>query len=206
VAYVEILVIVGIVLVLGLFALQLLGAGMDQKADKQAACIQSFGCGAGAGEGTVAIPGAGGADAPQPPASGGFWSTVGSYASRAFVGVELDLGKVRLAGSASPGGVGGRVQSIPVELFGANALGGRVTVTTDVSLTNTGAVRGTAAVGAGWGPASADYIVRYDAQNGASHGLTGQIARQAPVVGIKIFGIGARIVVGIGPPAPAPPP
>lgn len=229
-SYVEILVIVAIVLVFGLVALRLIGLAWGDKSDKQASCLQSFSCADGATSGAGDLsqiprgPGGQGGDdgsgqpggagqgpgggtgpgAAQEPQSQGFGAWLASVASRAFVGVEVDLGKVRLAGSASPSGLGGRVQSVPFELIGANALGGRVAVTADISTTTAGAIRGTAGVGAAWGPASVDYIARYDSQNGGSHGLTGQIARQAPVVGFKLFGIGGRIVVGVAPPSPAP--
>jgi hypothetical protein len=51
---------VSVVLALGLFALRVIGSSADEKADKQAQCIQSFGCTGGTGSGPVPIPGAGG--------------------------------------------------------------------------------------------------------------------------------------------------
>lgn len=50
-AYVEVLVIVGIVLVLGLLAVNLLGTSSSEQAGKEAECIKSFGCGAGGARG-----------------------------------------------------------------------------------------------------------------------------------------------------------
>jgi hypothetical protein len=71
-SYVEILVIVSVVLVLGLLAVKLVGQGADEKAEKEASCIRSFGCAGGrGGGGPVPIPGAGGAGSGAGGASSG---------------------------------------------------------------------------------------------------------------------------------------
>ena len=51
-AYVEVLVIVGVVLVLGLLAVKLLGQSSSEQAEKEATCIKSFACGSGSPRGS----------------------------------------------------------------------------------------------------------------------------------------------------------
>jgi hypothetical protein len=57
-AFVEVLVIVGIVLALGVAAITMLGRSSSEHAGKEATCIQTFGCNDGS-SGTVALPGTG---------------------------------------------------------------------------------------------------------------------------------------------------
>ena len=87
-AYVEVLVIVGVVVTLGLAAILTLGDGMSAKADKQAECIKTFGCGAGSSgsaqplAAVVGNPGeaTGGTQQASTGGGGGFWSGVGHFA------------------------------------------------------------------------------------------------------------------------------
>ena len=92
-AYVEVLVIAGIVLVLGLLAATLLGRGSSDHAEKEAACIKSFACGSGAaGPGEsgdvasmVGAPGAASGPAGGAAESKGFWGSTGDIAKGFFV-------------------------------------------------------------------------------------------------------------------------
>jgi hypothetical protein len=86
-AYVEILVIVGIIVTLGLLAVKMLADASSDKADKQASCMQSMTCANGAGStgGAPAMAGVPVTGGQAPPASsggggGGFWSSISNSA------------------------------------------------------------------------------------------------------------------------------
>ena len=85
-AYVEVLIIVGVVLVLGLLAVKLLGQSSSEQAEKEATCIKSFACGSGSARGSgpqdvasmVGSPGAvqpAGAVGSPPTSRGALWQT-----------------------------------------------------------------------------------------------------------------------------------
>lgn len=93
-AYVEVLVIVGVVVVLGLLAVTTLGRSASEQAEKEANCIRSLSCGRGGGgnggapdlASTVGTPGSpGGSAAPPAPPGKGFWQATGDVASGFFV-------------------------------------------------------------------------------------------------------------------------
>lgn len=84
VSYVEVLVIVGVVLLLGVVAVTALGRSSSEHASREAECIKTFSCGGGTG-GDGDVSSLAGKSASGASEEKGFWRTTGDIAAGFFV-------------------------------------------------------------------------------------------------------------------------